>query len=77
MTSYNSEDYDNYRIQRAKETIREVELLIENDFWNAAINRMYYACFYAVSACLSKMELKPQVILEQDKNLDNYLLKLD
>ena len=54
MTSYNSEDYDNYRIQRAKETIREVELLIENDFWNAAINRMYYACFYAVGALMVK-----------------------
>jgi uncharacterized protein (UPF0332 family) len=26
--------------------------LIENQFWNSAINRMYYACFYAVGALL-------------------------
>lgn len=52
MTTYNSEDYANYRLQRSRETVREVELLIENEFWNAAINRMYYASFYAVGALL-------------------------
>lgn len=46
MTEYKSDDYVNYRLQRAKETLKEVELSIENKFWNAAINRMYYAwCF--------------------------------
>jgi uncharacterized protein (UPF0332 family) len=54
MTEYNNEDYVNYRIQRAKETIEEVATHIENKFWNTAINRMYYACFYAVSALLAK-----------------------
>jgi uncharacterized protein (UPF0332 family) len=37
-----------YRITRAKETYNEVKLLIENEFWNGAINRLYYACFYAM-----------------------------
>ncbi len=54
MTTYRPEDYINYRIQRAKETILEVDVLIENEFWNSAINRMYYACFYAVGALLVK-----------------------
>jgi uncharacterized protein (UPF0332 family) len=54
MRVYKSEDYSNYRIQRAYETIREVEKHIENKFWNTAINRMYYACFYAVGALLVK-----------------------
>ncbi len=54
MTQYKEEDYINYRIERAKETILEVQTHIENKFWNTAINRMYYACFYAVSALLFK-----------------------
>lgn len=54
MTTYKPEDYINYRIQRAKETIVEVDVLVENAFWNSAINRMYYACFYAVGALLVK-----------------------
>jgi uncharacterized protein (UPF0332 family) len=54
MTEYNLEEYSAYRLQRAKETILEVETLIEGRFWNAAISRMYYACFYAVGALLIK-----------------------
>jgi len=54
MTEYKPEDYSTYRIQKAKETIAEVEVQIQNEFWNTAINRMYYACFYAVSALLVK-----------------------
>ncbi|MGE0019617.1 MAG: HEPN domain-containing protein [Draconibacterium sp.] len=58
MTSYTTDDYINYRIERAKETIREVQTHIENKFWNTAINRMYYACFYAVSALLAKDQIE-------------------
>jgi len=54
MTEYNPDDYSSYRIQKAKDTIVEVEIHIQNEFWNTAINRMYYACFYAVSALLVK-----------------------
>ena len=52
MIDYRPEDYVNYRLKRAKETILEVDTHIENGFWNTAINRMYYACFYAVGALL-------------------------
>jgi uncharacterized protein (UPF0332 family) len=54
MTSYKPEDYSSYRIQRAVETIQEVAVHIEKRFWNTAINRMYYACYYAVGALLVK-----------------------
>lgn len=57
MKDYQPEDYVNYRLQRAKETIQEVDIHIENEFWNTAINRMYYACFYAVGALLVKNEV--------------------
>ncbi len=54
MTDYTPQDYIQYRIAKANETIKEVRIHIENGFWNTAINRMYYACFYAVSALLAK-----------------------
>jgi uncharacterized protein (UPF0332 family) len=43
MTDFTPEDYIKYRIERARETIEEVQTHIENKFWNTAINRMYYA----------------------------------
>ena len=46
-------DYLRYRIQRASETIREAELLSNGGFTAGAVNRIYYACFYAVSALLT------------------------
>ena len=54
MKEYHQDDYINYRLSKAKETISEVETLIKNKYWNTAINRMYYACFYAVGALLVK-----------------------
>jgi len=43
-----------YRIQRAKETLTEADNLIKDGFYNAAVNRLYYACYYAVIALLVK-----------------------
>jgi uncharacterized protein (UPF0332 family) len=58
MNQVNHEDYLKYRIDRAKSTLEEVKVLIENQFWNTAINRMYYACFYAVGALLLKSNIE-------------------
>ena len=58
MTEYKPEDYVNYRLQKAKDTILEVKTLIDNQYWNTAINRLYYACFYAVGALLIKNGVK-------------------
>lgn len=46
-----------YRMQRAKETLQEADILIERDCFNAAVNRLYYACFYAVTALLVKNKI--------------------
>ena len=54
MNEFEPEDYIRYRLERAKETLLEVNSHLSNGFWNTAINRMYYACFYAVSALLPK-----------------------
>ena len=49
-----------YRIQRAKETLSEADSLIEAGFFNAAVNRLYYACYYAVIALLIKNNIAAQ-----------------
>ncbi|MBI2843117.1 MAG: HEPN domain-containing protein [Armatimonadetes bacterium] len=41
-----------YRMARAREALQEAELLLTNNHLNTAVNRLYYACFYAVSALL-------------------------
>lgn len=41
-----------YRLERANESLDEATLLLERGFTNTAVNRLYYGCFYAVSALL-------------------------
>jgi uncharacterized protein (UPF0332 family) len=42
------------RLQNAKEALAEAKGNIELSFWRVVANRLYYACFYAVSALLIK-----------------------
>ena len=41
-----------FRLEKSKETFKEIPILIENKFFRTAANRLYYACYYAVSALL-------------------------
>jgi len=41
-----------YRIDNALNTLNEIQILIDNELWNTAVSRLYYACYYAVSALL-------------------------
>jgi uncharacterized protein (UPF0332 family) len=43
-----------YRLERAQETLEDARILANSERWNACVNRLYYACFYAVSALLIK-----------------------
>jgi uncharacterized protein (UPF0332 family) len=52
MTSNERKQLVIYRINKAKETFNEIDVLIENKLWNTAINRLYYTCYYAVIALL-------------------------
>jgi uncharacterized protein (UPF0332 family) len=38
------------RMDQAHETLKEAEVLFNQDFWRGTINRSYYAMFYAVLA---------------------------
>ncbi len=41
-----------FRRDRSLETIEDALILAESGRWNACVNRLYYACFYAISALL-------------------------
>lgn len=41
-----------YRRERARETLEDARVLAKSGRWNGCVNRLYYACFYAVSALL-------------------------
>jgi uncharacterized protein (UPF0332 family) len=41
-----------YRLQRARETLADAHILADAGRWNPCVNRLYYACFYTVSALL-------------------------
>jgi len=45
-------DLVHYRLARAYETLEDARILANKARWNACVNRLYYACFYAVSALL-------------------------
>lgn len=42
----------NYRLNSARNALGEVLSLTNDEYFNAAVSRMYYACFHAVSALL-------------------------
>jgi uncharacterized protein (UPF0332 family) len=48
-----------YRLQQADESIQEAKTLAQNSLWRGAINRAYYAMFYAALALVVQ---KQQVI---------------
>lgn len=46
-----------YRLERARESLEEAKILLEQGYANTFVNRLYYACFYAVSSLLPTKEL--------------------
>lgn len=47
-----------YRLERAEEALEDAKLLAANNRGNSCINRLYYACFYSVSALLLTQEIQ-------------------
>jgi uncharacterized protein (UPF0332 family) len=46
-----------YRLERAQESLANARLLADAASWNTCVNRLYYSCFYAVSALLARDRL--------------------
>jgi uncharacterized protein (UPF0332 family) len=48
----NERQYVEYRLGRAREALSKADLMLANIHLHAAVNRLYYACFYATTALL-------------------------
>jgi uncharacterized protein (UPF0332 family) len=46
-----------YRLERAREALAEAEVLADTGHWNGCVSRLYYSCFYAVTALLLRHNL--------------------
>ena len=69
------DDYVRYRLSKAEEALEDADLLARNGSWNACINRLYYACFYAVAALLVKNQLNAQTHSGQKSLLNLHFIK--
>ena len=47
-----------HRMEKSKNTLNEIPVLIQNEFYLNAVNRLYYSSFYAVSALLIKKQIQ-------------------
>lgn len=48
-----------YRYRRSQETLAEVPSLKQLGYYNTAVNRLYYACYYAAVALLIRHGINP------------------
>src|SRR5436309_8406090 len=53
-------EYVQYKLGRAKKSLQISENLLRDEFYEDAINRIYYAVYYAVSALLYTRKLYPK-----------------
>lgn len=50
--NHEEEQYTRLLLEKARNTLSEAELLLNGGFLIGTVNRLYYACFYAVNALL-------------------------
>ncbi len=50
LKGYERTELIRYRLDEARDSIEDVQLLIDNDRWRAAVNRIYYGMFYSLLA---------------------------
>lgn len=49
-----------YRLDNAHRTLNNIPIMLQNELWDAAMNRLYYACFYSVTALLISHGIESQ-----------------
>jgi uncharacterized protein (UPF0332 family) len=64
-----------YRVSRAKETYLDAQILAKEERWNSAINRLYYAAYYIVTALLLSKDLTPTTHNGAKSSFSEYFVK--
>ena len=73
--SNSKSDLIKYRLNRAIETFEDANILANEKRWNSAINRLYYAAYYAVSALLLNKGLQPTTHTGAKSNFSEHFVK--
>jgi uncharacterized protein (UPF0332 family) len=68
-------DLIRYRLKRAWETFDDALILAHNQKWNSAMNRLYYAGYYAVMALLLSADIKPATHNGAKSNFTEHFIK--
>lgn len=71
------QDLIKYRLQRARDTYEDAQILADKSRWNSTINRLYYAAYYAVMALLLDSDLNPTTHSGAKSNFSEYFIKTD
>jgi uncharacterized protein (UPF0332 family) len=69
------EDIISYRLNRAKDTLDDAQILADKGKWNSAINRLYYAAYYSVTALLLKSDLRATTHNGVKTNFSEFYIK--
>jgi len=75
--SHSKEELIKYRLSRAESTLDEAKVMLEIEHWNTAVNRLYYACFYAVSAYMAFVEIKANTHTGTKAKFNETLIKTE
>ena len=73
--SHSKEELIKYRLSRAENTLDEAKVMLEVEHWNTAVNRLYYACFYAVSAYMALEEIDAHTHTEMKSKFNETIIK--
>lgn len=73
--SGNKEDLIKYRLFRASDTLDDAQILAEKHKWNSAINRLYYAAYYAIIALLLDADMNPTTHNGAKSNFTEHFIK--
>ncbi len=56
--NYNKQDLIDYRLEKAKQSLAEADAMANLKYWDTVANRLYYACFYAITAYLAHADVQ-------------------
>ncbi len=75
MTIEERMEYVDYRLKSARKTFEAAKILAENQYWNSAVNRLYYSLYYAVNALLVLNEIQTKSHSSTKSQFSLYFVK--
>ena len=55
---FNKQDLIDYRLEKAKQSLDEADVMAKLEYWDTVASRLYYACFYAITAYMAHTDAR-------------------